>query len=112
MAQQDSKVVDQERGFIKKLIEVGEIDDSGVEDFTAPIEDSITELSEMLSSNKAKKVFLLTLFAVANSDGEYCNSEQGFLHDLSKKLGVGQIKVNKDTVKSCEKEVFRLISED
>lgn len=112
MAQQDSKVVDQEKGFIKKLINVGEIDDSEVEDLTAPIEESILELSEMLSCNKAKKVFLLTLFAIANADGEFCDSEQSFLEDLSKKLGVGRIKVNKDTVKACEKEVFRLIAED
>ncbi|NQU63204.1 MAG: TerB family tellurite resistance protein [SAR324 cluster bacterium] len=109
MAQQDKKVVPEEMGLIRKIIEVGMLDPKEYSDMTAPLNEDITDLAQQISSDKAKKVFLLTLFAIAYADKEFDKSEQELLDNLSKKLGVGKIKMDDHTMQACEAEVMKLI---
>lgn len=110
MAQQDKKIVSAEEGLIQKIIEAGKLDPQVYSDVNAPLNEDIADLSRQLSSDRAKKVFLLTLFAVAYADKEFDKSEQELLDNLSQKLGVGQIKMNEHTMEACEDEVMKLLS--
>ncbi len=110
MAQQDNKVVSAEEGLIRNIIKAGNIDSDEFSDLNAPLEDDISELSQQLSDDRAKKVFLLTLFSVAYSDKDFDESEQELLDALSLKLGVGKIKMDGHTMEACEKEVIKLIA--
>jgi len=110
MAQQDNQVVSAEEGLIRRIIKAGNISDKEFDDLSAPLKVEISSLCEQLSSDRAKKVFLLTLFAVAYADREFDKSEQELLDDLSKRLGVGRIKMNAHTLEACEAEVMKLIA--
>jgi uncharacterized tellurite resistance protein B-like protein len=110
MAQQDNKVVSAEEGLIRNIIKAGNIEADEFSDLNAPLEDDISELSQQLSDDRAKKVFLLTLFSVAYSDKDFDESEQELLDALSQKLGVGKIKMDGHTMEACEKEVIKLIT--
>lgn len=110
MAQQDNKLVSAEEGLIRKLIKAGNIDADEFGDLNAPLDEDIKSLCGQLSDDRAKKVFLLTLFTVAYADKEFDESEQELMDDLSKKLGVGKVKMDEHTMDACEKEVMKLIA--
>lgn len=112
MAQQDDKVVIEEESLIQKIIAAGQLDPAEFKNMDAPFEGNISDLCKKLSSDRAKKVFLLTLFAVANVDEDFNPAERELLENLSKELGVGKVKVNERTVSDCEKEVLKLISQN
>lgn len=110
MAQQDSKIVSAEEGLIRNIIKAGNIDEDEFADFNEPLKEDISELCQQLSGDRAKKVFLLTMFSVAYADKDFDKSEQELLDDLSKKLGVGRVKIDGHTMEACEKEVMKLIT--
>jgi uncharacterized tellurite resistance protein B-like protein len=110
MAQQDKKVVSAEKGLIQKIIEAGKIDPEEFSDMDAPLGEDISDLSKQLSNDQAKKVFLLTLFAIAYADKDLDKSEQELLDNLSLKLGVGKIKMDEHTMTACENEVMKLLA--
>ncbi len=112
MAQQDDKVVSAEEGLIRNIIEASHVDPDDFSDLNAPLEDDISSLCQQLSDDRAKKVFLLTLFSVAYADKEFDQSEQELLDDLSEKLGVGKIKMDEHTMEACENEVMKLLAAD
>ena len=111
MAQQDSQVVDAEAGLIQKLIGIAEIAPEEFQDLNIPLEDDIESLCNQLSSDRAKKIFLLTMVAIANVDHNFDPAEQAFLDSLSQHLQVGKVKTDEDTIKACEKEVLSLLAE-
>ena len=110
MAQQDSQVVDEEEGFIKKLIDIADLDPGEFQDLKAPQEEDIEELCNQLSDDRSKKVFLLTMVAVANVDRDFDASEKKFLDSLSESLQVGKVKLDEQTMQACEEEVFKLMA--
>ncbi|MFH2132274.1 MAG: TerB family tellurite resistance protein [bacterium] len=110
MAQQDHKIVSAEEGLIRKIIKAGKIDPKEFSDINSPLKEDIADLCQQLSDKRAKKVFLLTLFAVAYADKEFNESEQELLDKLSKKLGVGKVRMDEHTMEACEKEVMKLIA--
>lgn len=110
MAQQDKKVVSAEKGLIQKIMEAGKINPEEFSDMDAPLEEDISKLSQQLSNDKAKKVFLLTMFAIAYADKDFDKSEQELLDDLSQQLGVGKVKMNEHTMTACENEVMKLLA--
>ncbi|MBU2645590.1 TerB family tellurite resistance protein [bacterium] len=110
MAQQDHKIVSAEEGLIRKIIKAGKIDPKEFADINSPLKEDIADLCQQLSDSRAKKVFLLTLFAVAYADKDFNESEQELLDKLSKKLGVGKVKMDEHTMEACEKEVMKLIA--
>ena len=111
MAQQDSQVVDKEEGLIKKLIDIADLDPEEFKDLQAPLEGDIETLCNQLSDDRAKKVFLLTMVAVANVDEDFDASEKDFLDSLSEKLQVGKVKLDEQTMRACEKEVLKIMAE-
>ena len=111
MAQQDSQVVDEEEGLIKKLIDTAEIDSEEFLDLKAPMAEDMEVLCNQLSSDRAKKVFLLTMVAVANVDDDFDSTEREFLDSLSESLQVGKVRLDQQTIEACEKEVIKLLAE-
>lgn len=109
MAQQDGKIVSQERGLINRLITEGRLDSAEFKDFEEPLDEDIAEFSSRLSNKRAKKVFLLTLFTVALADENFADSEKKLLDDLSEKLQVGNLNLVDYTYESSEKEVLELL---
>lgn len=112
MAQQDNQVVSAEEGLIRNIIKAGNISEDEFTDFNTPLEEDISSLCEQLSDDRAKKIFLLTLFSVAYADREFDKSEQELLDDLSRKLGVGKVRMDDHTMEACEAEVMKLIATD
>ena len=110
MAQQDKKVVPEEKALIQKIIQAGKIDAEEFSLIDTPLEEDISDLCLQLSSDQAKKAFLLTMFTIAYADKDFDKSEQELLDDLSIKLGVGKVKMDAHTVKACEDEGMKLIS--
>lgn len=110
MAQQDSKIVSAEEGLIRNIIKAGNIDPDEFEDLNTPLDEDISEVCQKLTDDRAKKVFLLTMFSVAYADKDFDKSEQELLDDLSSKLGVGKVKMDEHTMEACEKEVMKLIA--
>jgi len=110
MAQQDKKIVPAEKELIQKIIKAGNIDAEEFSFIDAPLEEDISDLCGQLSGDQAKKVFLLTLFAIAYADKEFDESEEELLDNLSQKLGVGKVKMNEHTMMACENEVMKLLS--
>ncbi len=110
MAQQDKKVVSAEKGLIQKIMKAGKIDPKDFSDLDAPMEEDISDLSKQLSNDQAKKVFLLTMFAIAYADKDFDKSEQDLLDNLSIKLGVGKVKMDEHTMAACENEVMKLLA--
>jgi hypothetical protein len=112
MAQQDEAVVAAEEGLIRKLIEASRLDPAEFADLKSPIKEDITGLCQQLSGERAKKIFLLTLFAVANVDEDFDAAEKQLMDDLSQQLGVGKIKQDPHTIEACTQEVIRLLAEN
>lgn len=112
MAQQDQKVVIEEESLIQMIIAAGNLDPVEFKNIKGPIEGDIRSLCKTLSNDRAKRAFLLTLFAVANTDEDFDPKEIKLLEELSKELGVGKIIVNENTIAACEREVLKLITQD
>jgi len=111
MAQQDSQVVDKEEGLIKKLIDIADLDPEEFQDLQVPLKEDIEALCNQLTNDRAKKIFLLTMVAVANVDEDFDASEKEFLDALSEKLQVGKVKLDEQTMKACEQEVLKIMAE-
>lgn len=110
MAQQDNQVLSSEEGLIRDIIKAGNINEDEFSDLNAPLEEDISTLCNQLSNDRAKKVFLLTLFSVAYADKDFDKSEKELLDDLSGKLGVGKIKMDEHTIEACSAEVMKMIA--
>ncbi|MDH5560351.1 MAG: TerB family tellurite resistance protein [Deltaproteobacteria bacterium] len=111
MAQQDAKLVESEKNLLHKIMELGKIDPMDISDFNEPIKEDIAELSKHLSSDKAKKLFLLTVATVALADETIEKQEMDFLTRLTKSLGVGRVKIEALTYDQCKSMVFKMISD-
>lgn len=110
MAQQDSDIADQEVNLIKKLMEAGNVDSGAYSNFETAVDESIDQLAGKLKSPRAKKVFLLTLAAVAFADKRFESQEQQFLDQMTDMLKIGKVKLDQHTYEACEKEVIKLLS--
>mgnify|MGYP006413178393 CR=1 FL=1 len=65
MARQDLKIVEAEKGLLNKMVEAAGIEAKELKDFQDSSSLDVKELSSQLTSEKAKKLLLLTLVAVA-----------------------------------------------
>jgi len=112
MSEKDLKVVEEEKGLLKKMMEASGIDSKGLKEFKDAANTNIKELSNQLSSDTAKKLFLLTLAAVAQADQVIDKNEKEMLDDLTKELKVGQINIGKIACEDCEEMVLKMLSEN
>jgi uncharacterized tellurite resistance protein B-like protein len=111
MAKQDLKIVEAEKGLLNKILDTAGIEAKELKDFEDSGSVDIKELSNQLSSDKAKKLFLLTLVAVALADQTVDKSEKEMVDSLTKELNVGQIDIGKISYENCEKMILKLLSE-
>jgi hypothetical protein len=111
MAQTDSKLDEREKKLLKKIMHAAGIEPKKLKQFENSNKVSIKELSQKLSSDKAKKLFLLTLAGTALADQSVDINERKMVDDLAKDLNVGKIAIEKITYKNCEEMILKLISE-
>ena len=111
MAKQDLKIVEAEKNLLDKMLEAAGIEAEELTDFQNLSSLDIKELSRQLSSEKAKKLLLLTLVAVALADQTVDKSEKEMVDSLTKELNVGQIDIGKISYENCEKMILKLLSE-
>ncbi|NQU63216.1 MAG: TerB family tellurite resistance protein [SAR324 cluster bacterium] len=112
MAQRDTIIEEAEEGLLKKIMDIANIDSEELKKFEDSSGVNIKELSNQLSSNKSKKLFLLTLVAVALADQSVDRREKEMLEDLTKELNVGKINIDTVSYESCEKMIFKLMADN
>ena len=111
MARQDLKIVEAEKGLLNKMVEAAGIEAKELKDFQDSSSLDVKELSSQLTSEKAKKLLLLTLVAVALADQTVDKSEKEMVDSLTKELNVGQIDIGKISYENWEKMILKLLSE-
>jgi hypothetical protein len=111
MANIDGSFDPREKAFFEKLVYKGKINSTIVEETILPNQDNIDDLSQELSSLRAKKAFLLTLATMALADFKIDPREKKMLNDLTKSLNVGQIKLSDLTFEECEEMALKIISD-
>ena len=111
MARQDLKVVEAEQNLLNKMVEAAGIEAKELKDFQDSSSLDVKELSSQLTSEKAKKLLLLTLVAVALADQTVDKSEKEMVDSLTKELNVGQIDIGKISYENCEKTILKILSD-
>ncbi len=111
MAQQDSKIVTQEKEFLEEMMSIGNIEIEEIRQFRNFGINDISILANHLSSDRAKKVFLLTLASIAMIDELMDISEAEMLNNLTEKLNVGRVKLNKVSSKYCKEMIFQILAD-
>jgi len=112
MSEKDLKVVEEEKGLLKKMMKASGIDSKSFKAFNDSNNIDIKTLSTQLSSDTAKKLFLLTITAIAKVDQIIDKSEKEMLDDLTKELKVGQINIGKVACENCEEMVLKMLSDN
>ncbi len=111
MAQVDSDVDNAEISLLEKMMKAGGTDSQKLADFEKSNSVDLSELSSQLSSEKAKKLFLLTLAATALADQNLDINETDMMNKYAKELNVGVVAMNRITFENCEKLILKLIVE-
>ncbi len=112
MAQQDNQVVETEVNLLESIRVAAGIEPFAVDEYTEPIAEDITALASQLTSEKAKKAFLLALATVALVDGQLAEEELALFHHLAKRLQVGTINLHRLTYEKAEATMLRLLRRD
>ena len=111
MALKDSKIVNQEKGLIKKIMGSGGISAEEIKSHDQAKDYNIQSLCQQLSSTKSKKLMLFTLAAIAMVDDNLDESEIEMIHQVSRELNVGQIKLDPSHYQEYEEMILKMISE-
>ncbi|MCP4751505.1 MAG: TerB family tellurite resistance protein [Proteobacteria bacterium] len=110
MSNVDSSLSKQEKDFLKKLFRLSKTEPSKIRELKKASREDIDILSRQLSSQKAKKAFLLTLATMALADGDLAEDEKKMLEELTTKLEVGRVKLDGLTYENSEAMVLKLLS--
>jgi hypothetical protein len=111
MALKDSTLVSQEKGLIKKIMGSGHITTADIKNHEQAKGVNIKSLCHQLSSTKSKKLMLLTMAAIAMVDNNLDADEIEMIHQVSKELNVGQIKLDPTHYQEYEELILKMISE-
>ena len=111
MALKDSTLVNQEKGLIKKIMGSGRITTADIKSHEQAKGVNIKSLCHQLSSTKSKKLMLLTMAAIAMVDNNLDADEIEMIHQVSKELNVGQIKLDPTHYQEYEELILKMISE-
>ena len=110
MSQQDRKIDEAEKRLLTKVIHATGIDTEKLKQFKNSNKVNIKDLCHRLSSEKAKKLFLLTLTGTALADQAIDINEKKMVDDLTAELNVGKIDTEKVTYEICEQMILKTIS--
>jgi hypothetical protein len=111
MALKDSTLVNEEKGLIKKIMGSGRITTADIKSHEQAKGVNIKSLCHQLSSTKSKKLMLLTMAAIAMVDNNLDADEIEMIHQVSKELNVGQIKLDPTHYQEYEELILKMISE-
>lgn len=100
-----------EKAFLKKLIGKANIESSEVSALLKSCQQNVLELVELLSSDKARKVCLLSLTAMAFADSQFDHSEKEILDAVTAKLNVGKINLEAMNYEKCVSLILKLIGD-
>lgn len=111
MALKDSILVDQEKGLIKKIMASGGISTAEIKTHEQSKGVNLISLCHQLSSNKSKKLMLLTMAAIAMVDKNLADAEIEMIQQVSQELDVGQIKLDPSHYQEYEELILKMTSE-
>ncbi len=111
MSSVDLDVADQEKLFLKKLAHTGNLSSAEIKKLRSSKNVKVEKLAEELSSQTAKKVFLLALATMAKADHELSEEELKMLDTMTLKLNIGRVKTREMTYEACENMVLKLLSQ-
>jgi len=109
MCSVDSIVDEQEKQFLKKLAHTANLSSAEIKKIRSTPKEDVEDLAEKLSSQTAKKVFLLALATMAKADEELSREELEMLDAMTLKLNIGRVKTKKMSYKACESMVLKLL---
>ncbi len=109
MCSVDSNVDEQEKLFLKKLAHTANLSSEEIREIRSSPKENVDILADKLSSQTAKKVFLLTLATMAKADEELSREELEMLDAMTLKLNIGRVKTKKMSYKACENMVLKLL---
>jgi hypothetical protein len=109
MCSVDSKVDEQEKQFLKKLAHTANLSSAEIREIRSSPKEDVDKLADKLSSQTAKKVFLLALATMAKADEELSWEEMEMLDAMTLKLNIGRVKTKKMSYKACENMVLKLL---
>lgn len=112
MANIDSTFDEEEKVFFRKIMKKMDVQKAELKEFMDQRKENILTLGEQLSSLKAKKTFLLTLASMALVDNYLEEKESNLLKQLTDKLGVGKVNIEKIDLQEAEKFVLKIFSEN
>ena len=112
MAQQNNQVGEREMDLLESIMTTADIEPLEIGEFTDPITDDIDELADQLTSNVAKRTFLLALATVALADGNITEKEISLFKHLSDKLNVGTINLRTLTYEKAEATTLKFLKRD
>jgi len=110
MARVDRQLTAREKEFLAELVELGRITQDEITLMEAALERDIFSLAKNLSSNLAKKTFLLTIATMAIADKKLHPKEKKLLINLTKQLNVGKVRLAGLSFQSSERMVLKLLS--
>ena len=111
MSSIDADVAEQEKTFLKKLAHTGNLSNDEIKKLRSSKQEDVETLSDGLSSQTAKKVFLLALATMAKADHELSKEELEMLSTMTNKLNIGRVKTREMSYELCENMVLKLLSQ-
>lgn len=111
MAQQDSALKPMEIDLLREIIAKAGLEPDAAGSFEAPLKEDILVLAEGLTTDRAKKVFLLGMAVTAISDGALHPKEKELFDKLVRLLGVGTINLDRLTFEEGKKTLLEQLAE-
>lgn len=111
MAGADLIIVADEKVFLRKIAAKINMEQKDIVEMLKSFEESVLQLVEKLSCDKARKVCLLALTAMAFADKQFDHSEKEILNAVTTKLNVGKINLEAMNYNKCVSLILKLIGE-
>lgn len=111
MSSVDSDVAEQEKLFLKKLAQTAALSPAEIKKLRSSVNEDVEKLAAGLSSQKAKKVFLLAMATMAKADQHLSKEELTMLKKLTLKLKIGRVKIETMSYEACENMVLKLLTQ-
>ncbi|MCP4297987.1 MAG: TerB family tellurite resistance protein [Proteobacteria bacterium] len=110
MAHIDSALAPREKDFLLELADLGHINNKEIDQLNKANKDDIFKMIDSLSSERARKVFILAIATMALADNVLAKEEIQFLEILSKQLNVGTVRIDNLTYDKSQQMVLKMLN--